>query len=245
MSTAGVFIAGHGRMVLGTPTETMPAGISVGWAVPATYASCPQVSRNMIAGRNGVLSDVANPGDRYNEHWLVPDGPENMILKAKDLRNALDGKPGYEGSRNMKPKTYWLLQPRANNAVKLSAILTYLRTKIPAPTQIDVFWTCCRSPIGQPGLFRSSITAPFDAYTKVAKTSTGEVILDPLSSKEGFQVNKHNCADGTVTLVRASDSSRMLNFDTWVGLKTGIAPDGVLPEGNELGQIMVGRALPA
>ncbi len=152
-----VFIAGHGRMVMGDPDITVPDKISVAWAVPAKCSSNPRISRNMIAGRNGGVTDVANSGQKYNEHWLVPDGPENMVLKARDLVNALAGKQGYEGTRVLPPASYWLLQPRANNAVTLSAILKFLLEKIPGREHIDVMWTCCRSPIGQPGLWSAKI----------------------------------------------------------------------------------------
>jgi len=244
MSVVGVFIAGHGRMVRGAATETVPDKMSMGWAVPAGNASCGLVSRNMIAGRNGVLTDVANAGERYNQHWLVPDGPENMIIKAKDLVNSMGGKKkGYEGSHVLPASTYWLLQPRANNAVTLSAILAYLRKVIPGTDQIDVMWTCCRSPIGTRGLWRSEIHSPFEAYTTVGTSST-EDVSDPETNGEGFKLNKHTCADGTVTLVQASDTSKMLNWGTWIGLKTGIAPAGELPVGNLVGEAMVGRKLP-
>lgn len=226
----GVFIAGHGRMVLGDPEKTVPARVSVGWAVPEKHARRPQVSRNMIAGRNGLLTDVANSGERYNEHWLVPDGAENMILKAKDLVNALDGKVGYEGSRVLPAGNYWLLQPRGSNAVTLSAILGYLVRTIPGTDHIDVMGTCCRSPIGQKGLWTAAIRRPWDAYTLSWRTNA-DVIGDPMQNGEGFKINRHIEADGVVTLVQASDKAAMLNRNTWVGLETAAAPGGVLAEG--------------
>lgn len=217
-------------MVQGDPTETVPQRVSIGWAVPAKHASRPQVSRNMIAGRNGVLTDVANSGERYNQHWLVPDGAENMILKARDLVNALDGKAGYEGSRNMAPGTYWLLQPRANNAVTLSAILDYLARTIPGNDHIDVMWTCCRSPVGLKGLWSAGIRRPWDAYV-LSTRGDADVIGDPMQGGEGFKLNRHIEADGVVTLVQASNKAEMLNRNTWVGLTTAAAPGGVLGVG--------------
>lgn len=227
---AGVFIAGHGRMVLGDQTEAVPARVSMGWAVPANHASRPQVSRNMIAGRNGLLTDVANSGERYNQHWLVPDGAENMILKAKDLVNALDGMAGYEGTRVLPAGTYWLLQPRGDNAVTLSAILDYLVRIIPGTDHIDVMWTCCRSPIGLKGLWSAGIRRPWEAYTLSTRTD-GDVIGDPMQNGEGFRINRHIEAEGVVTLVQASDKAKMLNRNTWVGLSTAAAPGGVLKKG--------------
>jgi hypothetical protein len=233
---AGVFIAGHGRMVMGDSTETVPDQVSMGWAVPAQCASTPRVSRNMIAGRNGLLTDVANSGERYNQHWLVPDGAENMILKANDLVHALGGKAGYEGSRNMNAANYWLLQPRGQNAVTLSAILDYLTRKIlgnddiPGNDHIDVMWTCCRSPIGLKGLWSAAIRSPWEAYVLKSRQKD-DIIRDPAESDEKFTINRHIVADGVVTLVQASDTSAMLNPNTWVGLETREAPDGVLPAG--------------
>jgi hypothetical protein len=233
-----VLIAGHGRMVMGEPDITVPDRISIGWAVPAKCSSNPRVSRNMIAGLNGGLSDVANRGQKYNEHWLVPDGPENMVLKAKDLVNALAGVEGYEGTRCLPAATYWLLQPRANNAVTLSAIIKYLLVKIPGQDQIDVVWTCCRSPIGQPGLWSARVDLATETYSVQTKTSA-EKIGDPLEmadfgdgSKEGFKINRFTAADGAVTLVNASDTEEMLNRATWVGFRGGKIERVVLPEGN-------------
>jgi hypothetical protein len=209
---AGVFIAGHGRMVMGDSTETVPDQVSMGWAVPAQCASTPRVSRNMIAGRNG------------------------LILKANDLVHALGGKAGYEGSRNMNAANYWLLQPRGQNAVTLSAILDYLTRKIlgnddiPGNDHIDVMWTCCRSPIGLKGLWSAAIRSPWEAYVLKSRQKD-DIIRDPAESDEKFTINRHIVADGVVTLVQASDTSAMLNPNTWVGLETREAPDGVLPAG--------------
>jgi len=236
-----VFIAGHGRMVMGEPDQTVPGRVTVAWAVPAECSSNPRISRNAIAGMISNLSDVAKTGEKYNEHWLVPDGPENMVLKAKDLVNALAGTDGYKGSRSLPASTYWLLQPRANNAVKLSAILNYLLVKIPGDDHIDVIWTCCRSPIGQPGLWSAEIDLSTETYT-VKKKLKGDTVSDPLKphdfkdnrSTEGYiSHNKHNFAEGTVTLVNGSDTATMLSRATWVGYRGGKNPEAqVLPEGD-------------
>ncbi|MDT7953175.1 MAG: hypothetical protein RQ966_16860, partial [Acetobacteraceae bacterium] len=132
--------------------------------------------------------------------------------------------------------TYWLLQPRSKNAVKLSAILAYLLVKIPGPGQIDVMWTCCRSPIGHKGLWSANIHRPWDKYEITTKTeaAVADIISAPGEGKrtsedkdfdEATWAVKHNCADGTVNLVNASNTSAMLNYASWPGFK-GILTTG-------------------
>jgi len=215
---ATVYIAGHGRMVMGDPTQKVPERVSIGWAVPAKHSSRPQVSRNMIAGRNKLLSDTAKAGDSYNQHWLVPDGSENMILKAKDLVTACQN-----GMQARTAGSCYLLQPRHNNAVTLSAILEYLRKKIPGEN-IEVLWTCCRSPIGEPGTWTASIKSPFTQYVLAQSTKTKEAILDPeveaadiKKDKEIEAALRFDCAEGTVTLMKASDNA-MTVWGTWPGI---------------------------
>jgi hypothetical protein len=219
-------------MVTGAPTKTVPERISVGWAVPAGFASSGTVSRNMIAGRNALLSEVANAGERYNEHWLVPDGAEVMCRKARDLCNALKGMKGnlgYDSTLNLPSKNYWLLQPKGKNAVTLSAILAYLLVKIPGPEHIDVMWTCCRSPIGGVSDMIVEIHSPFTAYE--FKRKEGTKIAEPKQAGQGWTINKHHCAEGTVTLVQGSKWSTLKNAETWPGMPSTSSNTGILKNG--------------
>lgn len=229
---ATVFIAGHGRMVMGDPTETVPDRVTIGWAVPAKYASCPQVSRNMIAGRNTLLSETKAAGERYNEHWLVPDGAENMIMKAKDLVTAVAAGGTLAGPA----ASYWLFQPRGKNAVALSGILRHLRNAIPGHEAIEVRWTCCRSPIGQKGVDKAKISRPWTQYVLTTETDDTKVLalepiadpvndggLDARAGERDWQSYKFWDSPGVATLVQASETAKMTLWDTWPGI------NGVLP----------------
>jgi hypothetical protein len=210
MAGACVFIAGHGRMTCGAKTETVPKGFSVGWAVPEKCASQPQVSRTMIAGQHRLLSDLAEAGENYNEHWLCPDGADMMIRKARDLRDSLDNKAGFRGSlMTDSPSSYWILQPKGDKITKLSSILEHLRTVIGAGVHIDVLWTCCRSPVGSIGNTKASVNADATGYITSNRPSSA-IIADPSPN--------YSKADGAVTLVQASKPA-IYNPSTWQGMK--------------------------
>jgi hypothetical protein len=222
---ATVFVAGHGRMVMGEPTQTVPPRVTIRWAVPERYASRPQVSRNMIAGRNAYVAEAKAAGERYNEHWLVPDGAENMVMKAKDLVTALT-----EPRTQPRPaESCWLLQPRDKNAVTLSGIVAYLLTRegIPAEEPIEILWTCCRSPIGELGRWTTEMHRPWTELIlkeRAGSISTLEPILDPESTdplrrtETDWKANRFITAEGVVSLVRASDTSAMTNWASWPGI---------------------------
>lgn len=219
-----VFIAGHGRMVVSGPPKTVPARITVKWAVKPGFGSSPHVSRNMIVGRNNLFSTTAAANTPYQEHWLMPDGGDNMTLKARDLKKALDGTNGYPQLPGPASQ-YWLLQPRLRNTVPLSAILTYLAETIPGQEAIEVRWTCCRSPIGKMSEKKMTIHAPYTDY-KESAVSSPNVIADPSAphdfdegmSSEKFVVFKYTGAKGTVTLAQASDPGPLVNVGTWPGI---------------------------
>jgi len=125
--------------------------------------------------------------------------------------------------------------------VTLSGILEYLSRTIPGRDHIDVMWTCCRSPIGQKGMWSAEIKSPWAAY-EIKTKKDGEDIQDPAASEEKFKIIRQIQADGTVTLVRASDRAMMLSRDTWVGISTPIAPGGVLRDG--AADFLINRKLP-
>src|SRR5262245_27259035 len=224
-----VFIAGHGRMVMGVKDKTVPDRITVKWAVPERFGSSPHVSRNMLVGRNNVFSEIAGPKAKYNEHWLMPDGCDNMTLKAKDMRKAVANMTEGWPQLPHPAENYWLLQPRGLNAVPLSAILDCLKTAIPGTEPIEVRWTCCRSPVGQTGSHKMEIHDPWTTYVPVSVDKPhlieepggpGDFVTIQGEDKdviERFKI-EHTCTiKGTVTLVQVSKKDEMNNPETWPG----------------------------
>lgn len=222
---AKVFIAGHGRMML-SGNQAVPAGVTLHWAVPPRYNGSGGLSTAFLSGRYTTWAGQTGPGEPYYEHYLCPDLATIMARKAAAMQ---EGHWLPQGD-------HYLLQPRLKFSVTLSSILLFLKRKVPGP--LDVYWTCCRSPIKQPsyrirlyedGNIRDEptggnlIEAP-EAVHSVPKISGQGV--DSLLDKRDFR-NKYtetpvvvNTIDGGVTLMCLS-AAGFEQQANWPGVDEG------------------------
>ncbi len=235
-----VFIAGHGRMKPAGRDITIPGGVTLHWAVAPGYNSTGGLSRALISGEVAQWSETKTAGETYKEHYLCPD--DALIMSTKG---------GALAKRANKGKCY-LLQPRFDFATSLSSILVYLKSQISGP--LDVYWTCCRSPINDtsPGAYffeKGQITPKAKSGSKIINpkedfkvgdviktTKSGDVAISRKSIGEDKQVSRKtetldgvtciNCVDGAVTLKRGSDAGLELAA-TWPAktVMTGDAGD--------------------
>jgi len=217
-----VFIAGHGRMDVGAPCPmVVPERMTLRFAVPASFGSSSSVSNSMLKGINHLFSETVPAFGSYQEHYLVPDGGEIMLQKADSLLEGTKANPRLPGPAS----EYWLLQPRNRNAVPLSSILDYLKKKF-ATGAITVCWTCCRSPIGQFGLLKTTYDPGTNSYRSSFTDKFGRLLPEwdkPVKNPEAedeYEV-KHILAAGVVTLICAAEESTMKNEATWPG-KNGV-----------------------
>jgi len=134
---ASVFIAGHGRMRR-SGSVAAPAGVSIAWAVPPTYNGSGGLSTALLSGAYDGWAGHTRAGEPYYDHYLCPDIAAIMANKAVALS---------QGNRTPRGEIY-LLQPRLKFTTTLSSIVLFLKRRVPGPLQI--YWTCCRSPIGEP-----------------------------------------------------------------------------------------------
>jgi hypothetical protein len=207
---AKVFIAGHGRMMR-SGSQAVPAGVNLHWAVPPRYNGSGGLSTAYLSGRYAVWAGHTGPGEPYYEHYLCPDLGAIMDRKAAAM---------VEG--NWQPAgDHYLLQPRLKFTVTLSSILLFLKRKVPGP--LDVYWTCCRSPINEPShmvrLFEEGATRdapaegnlvadPGKAHSKPLISGQGvDVLLDKRDFLKKFTDNPVvvNGIEGGVTFKRLND----------------------------------------
>ena len=131
-----VFIAGHGRMS-SSGAVAVPTGVTVTWAVPPRYNGSGGLSRALLSKAYEGWAGTTGAGSPYYEHFLCPDLAGIMVTKGEALASA-----DWDGA-----STY-LLQPRLKFTVTLTSIITYLKKKLGTP--LEIYWTCCRSPVGLP-----------------------------------------------------------------------------------------------
>jgi hypothetical protein len=170
----------------------------------------------MIKGKNHLFSDTVPPLGSYQEHYLVPDGGEIMIQKADSLKTGTTGNPpslpGPTGD-------YWLLQPKNKNAGPLSSILEFLEKEFAG--SITVCWTCCRSPIGQPGMYKTMWDPNSPNVYSRKLTDKAAYKLEghdkPVNRPEADYEVKHTLAAGTVSLYCANDPGLTLET-SWPGI---------------------------
>jgi hypothetical protein len=128
---------------------------------------------------------------------------------------------------------HYLLQPRLKFTVTLSSILLFLKRKVPGP--LDVYWTCCRSPINEPShmirLFEEGTTRdapaegnlvadPGKAHSKPLISGKGvDVLLDKRDFLKKFTDNPVvvNGIDGGVTFKRLNETG-FATQGSWPGV---------------------------
>lgn len=159
---AKVFIAGHGRM-LRSGSLSVPAGVSITWAVPPRYNGSVGLSTALLSRRYDTWAGRTASGEPFYEHFLCPDGANIMATKAAAMLEGNWRPPG----------DHYLLQPRLKFTVSLSSILLFLKRRVPG--SLEVFWTCCRSPIKEP----SYMTRLFENGSTKDEPGSGNVIADP------------------------------------------------------------------
>lgn len=214
-----VFIAGHGRMKPAGRGITIPGGVTLYWAVAPGYNSTGGLSRALISGTAAQWSETKNAGESYKEHYLCPDDAMIMSTKGEAL------------AKRVNRGECHLLQPKFDFATSLSSILVYLKSQISGP--LEVYWTCCRSPINDASIGayffeKGQITPKAKSGSKIINpkedpkvggviktTKAGEVAISRKSIGSDKQVSRKtetldgvtciNCVDGAVTLKRGSD----------------------------------------
>ena len=159
---AKVFIAGHGRM-LSAGSLAVPAGVTITWAVPPRYNGSVGLSTALLSGRYDTWAGRTASGEPFYEHYLCPDLAIIMATKAAAM---LEG--------NWQPVgDYYLMQPRLKFTVTLSSILLFLKRRVAGP--LEVYWTCCRSPIRLP----SYRTRLYEGGSVRDEPGAGNVVADP------------------------------------------------------------------
>ena len=159
---ARVFIAGHGRM-LRSGSLSVPSGVSITWAVPPRYNGSVGLSTALLSRRYDTWAGRTASGEPFYEHFLCPDGAHIKATKAAAMLDG-DWRP---------PGQHYLLQPRLTFTVSLSSILLFLKRLVPG--SLEVYWTCCRSPIKEP----SYMTRLFEIGATKDTPGAGNVIADP------------------------------------------------------------------
>ncbi len=216
-----VFVAGHGRMYTNKPMLWVPTGVTIKWAVPPKYQSSGTamfalqtvgrsdkgVSTNILSGTLGAWAQKANRGDLYHEHWLCPDGDNIMAGK------------GYAFNKKNWGTGYYLLQPQGKCAVKLSDILTFLKRKVGTP--LELFWTCCRSPIHGKAIGRKVVNAGVVADDPTFNGPGATDVVEP--GGESKNKAEQKAADETSLTLKPYGATGLDLRVTWPGLnsKTG------------------------
>jgi hypothetical protein len=156
-----VFIAGHGRMSL-SGAMAVPAGVTLHWAVPPRYNGSGGLSRAFLSKTYETWAGSNAEGSPYYEHFLCPDLAGIMVTKGEALQAA-----------DWPNDSTYLLQPRLKFTVKLSSIISFLKRKLGTP--LDIYWTCCRSPVSQP-----SYRIRFYEQGRVTdEPAEGNIVADP------------------------------------------------------------------
>lgn len=221
---ASVFIAGHGRMRR-RDAVAVPSGVSISWAVPPTYNGSGGLSAALLSGDYNVWEGTSQSGDVYYDHYLCPDVRAIMANKAVALANGARAPKG----------SIWLLQPRLKFTTTLSSIVLFLKRRVPGPLQI--YWTCCRSPIGEAsngirlyadGAIQdvpaggNAVPEPGDMFWAPKISGKGvDVLLANRDFRRGMEWTYNpvviNDIDGGVTLKCATDTGFTLEA-TWPGI---------------------------
>jgi hypothetical protein len=239
---ASVFIAGHGRMRR-SGSVAVPAGVSIAWAVPPTYNGSGGLSTALLSGAYDGWAGHTSAGEPYYDHYLCPDLAAIMSNKAAALS---------QGNRRPRGEIY-LLQPRLKFTTTLSSIVLFLKRRVPGPLQI--YWTCCRSPIGEP----SSRIRMYEGGTVRDEPAAGNIVADPgrafstpkisgkkvdelLDKRDFLKVWTENPVvvndiDGGVTLKALTAEGFELQ-STWPGIDEGTVNKGRGRSGSMSGSII-------
>lgn len=190
-----IFIAGHGRVEPNNNTiQVVPHGVTLHWSVPIFHNSTVGLSRAILSREYSTWQETKHAGEPYLEHYLCPDLSMVMAMKGEAFSSG-----DWFGSRS------YLLQPRLKFTTRLSSILIFLKQKIQEP--IDVYWTCCRSPIGK--LSRGSVEYK-NSIASVVPSDGGVV------AAVGPQVINKRIDEGVVTIKRKDSPGLRLSF-SWPG----------------------------
>jgi len=183
---------------------TVPQYVTVHWAVGEAYNSSTGLSTALLRGDTDQWAETKAAGQSYKEHYLCPDASYVMSAKGEALR---------QGQWNP-PQDHWLLQPKLAFASSLTGILAYLQAMMPG--QLDVFWTCCRSPINQQAQGKVEfVRGPVLQLNSILQTDRlGNAANDPFTDPKIRGVKTINGVNGAVTLKNKMDGA--LNQDrTW------------------------------
>jgi hypothetical protein len=215
---AKVFIAGHGRM-LAKSKQNLPPSVTMKWAVPEKHNGSSSLSTALLTGVLDDWAEEISNGAEYAEHFLCPD--PSYVMSSK-------GKFFVQG--NWAPaQRHYLLQPRYNFATPLSAILDYLRQVLGG--QLEVCWTCCRSPIHEVAIGKVEYKGGKVEITKygAGKSPTPAPDEKPTGA-DAMMVQaavKLTGAGGGVTLLCATEGAVADKDSTWPG-PTNKAPKGAM-----------------
>ncbi len=193
--TGHVFIAGHGRMKPNGRDITIPADVTLYWAVNERYNSTGTISYAALDGSFNQWSETKTAGEKYKEHYLCPDDPIVMCAKGQRFIN---GNHGPE---------YWLLQPRLDFITSLSAILTFLRRRIDGP--LHVYWTCCRSPINE----QSQGSVYLRNGSLIPPSKPGGVAAAPKADPKGGDIVKVRKTGDLVVLRKSLNEAQIPSFN--------------------------------
>ena len=220
---AKVFVAGHGRMRR-SGGLAVPAGVTLFWAVPPRYNGSVGLSTALLSGAYDTWAGRTSEGEPFYEHFLCPDLAIIMAKKGEALRQG-PWQPAAD---------HYLLQPRLKHSVTLSSIILFLKRKVSGP--LEIYWSCCRSPIGEPSyrtrLYEGGTTKDVEGEGRIIE-DPGEGLFAPKISGKGVDVllggrdfrNKYtdspvvvNAIDGGVTLRSKADGNIGLQ-GSWPGVK--------------------------
>jgi hypothetical protein len=205
-----VFVAGHGRVVpTGDPLK-VPQGVTLNWAVKERFNSTKGLSTALLRKDFDLWEETKSAGQPYREHYLCPD--ISFIMSEK-------GKAFNLGQWNPS-SNYWLLQPKSSFATSLSAILKYLQTKLPG--SLEVYWTCCRSPINERSQGKVEFERGKYLNSSIAEERPGNIAKAPTADAKITEVMDGNVCitgiEGAVTLKNKTDGGLALDA-TWPGGK--------------------------
>ncbi len=195
-----VYIAGHGRTVT-NQTFNLPGNVSVQFAVWQQYNGSSSLSRYILNGEHDIWMDVIAPGNACHEHYLTPGMGWVLTTKAKHFEEGFGGEVDCH-----------LLQCRGKNTLTLSGIITYLNNELNG-ADYTVYWTCCRSVVGQASLGRVEATGPFRVIHAYRPNRRVTGMPDVEKNGNIARVVTQNNA----TFVRA-DYTRLTAPRTWLGV---------------------------
>jgi hypothetical protein len=211
-----VFIAGHGRMQTDS-WKILPPSVTMKWAVPARYNGSGTLSTALLTGVLDEWAEVKSNRAVYAEHWLCPD--PSYVMSSK-------GRFFIQG--NWAPAQHHiLLQPRYNFATPLSGILRYLKKVLGG--ELEVCWTCCRSPIHEVSVGKVEYKGGQVQITLFGQGRKPTAAPDEKPTGEDATMVqaavKQTEAGGCVTWICATEAALANKDSTWPG-PIGSAPKG-------------------